>query len=325
MRVLVTGAAGFIGSNLVDALLARGDQVVGLDNFDPYYEPEQKRRNLGRARAQTSFSFVEADVRDRAALGAVFGTARPELVVHLAARAGVRASVAEPLLYTEVNELGGANVLSACHEAGNVPLLYASTSSVYGKTERLPFVEDDPANMPLSPYAASKRSGELMAYAFSEVYRLPVCVLRFFTVYGPRGRPDMGFFQFTRALLAGRPITLFGEDTARDFTYVDDIVAGVLGAARFLSGAGGFSTFNLGRSEPVVVRRVIELLASHLGVEPKIELGSLMPGEAVRTAANVDRAAKAFGYQPQISIEEGVRLWVDWISNSPEAPSLASG
>ncbi len=325
MRVLVTGAAGFIGSNVVDALLRQGDHVVGIDNFDPYYDPEQKRRNLGWAMAHSHFSLVRGDVRDREMLARTFESARPELVVHFAARAGVRASVAEPLLYTEVNELGGANVLSECQARGQVPIVYASTSSVYGKTNRLPFVEDDPAIFPLSPYAASKRAGELMAYAFSEVYGLPVCVLRFFTVYGPRGRPDMGFFAFTRALTQRSAITLFGEDTARDFTYVGDIVAGVLGAAQFLLEHRGFHTFNLGRSEPVVVRRVIELLAVRLGVEARIVLGSLMPGEAERTAANVDRAAKGFGYQPQISIEEGVKLWVEWILNSPEAPSLCTG
>lgn len=322
MRVLVTGAAGFIGSSVVDALLERGDSVVGVDNFDPYYDPAQKRRNVRRAQLHPNYRLVEADVRDAAALRETFGAARPELVIHLAARAGVRASVADPVLYAQVNELGGLNVLVACVEHGKVPIVYASTSSVYGKTTRIPFTEDDPAILPLSPYAATKRSGELMAYTFHELHQLPVCVLRFFTVYGPRGRPDMGFWKFTSAILSGKPIELYGESTARDFTYVGDIVRGVLGAGGWLANSRGHGTFNLGRSEPVVVRRVIELLGKALGVEPRISLGTLTPGEAHRTAADVSRAAAAFGYRPEVSIEEGVERWVAWIRESPEAPPI---
>lgn len=322
MRVLVTGAAGFIGSKVSDALLESGQEVFGFDNFDPYYDPEQKRRNIGSALRNDRYRFFEADVRRADQLREAFDAARPDAVVHLAARAGVRASVLDPMVYTEVNELGGLRVLMECHARGDIPVVYASTSSVYGKTKILPFREDDAANTPLSPYAASKRAGELMAYSFHEIHRLPVAILRFFTVYGPRGRPDMAFFKFTSALVEGRPIRLHGERTERDFTFVDDIAAGVLGALHWVTTTRGFDTFNLGRSEPIVVRRVIELLGSALGRIPNVVLGELEAGEAFRTAADVSRARNVFGYAPRVSIETGVERWVDWLRHSPEAPRL---
>jgi len=322
MRLLITGAAGFIASHLADRLLKRGDTVVGIDNFDPYYEPAQKWRNIEVARSHPDYAIVQGDIRDAQALGEAFDRARPDLVIHLAARAGVRTSLSDPFSYAEVNELGGLRVLMECQHRGNLPLLYASTSSVYGKTSPLPFSETDPALVPLSPYAASKRAGELMARTFHEIHGLSVNVLRFFTVYGPRGRPDMAFFKFTEALLQGHAIQLHGELTERDFTYVDDIVDGVIRAGDWLLGNPGFYTFNLGRSEPVVVRRVIELLARALGKEPRIELVALEPGEAFQTAANVTRAQQAFGYFPRVSLETGVEQWLKWLRESPEAPKI---
>jgi len=322
MRVLLTGAAGFIGSNVADMLLALGHSVTGFDNFDPYYDPGQKRRNLAVALGHASYRFLEGDVRDAVQLREAFDVATPDVVVHLAARAGVRASVEDPLTYVEVNELGGLRVLLECKNRNNTPIVYASTSSVYGKTTVIPFREDDPATTPLSPYAASKRGGELMAFSFHEIHRLPVCLLRFFTVYGPRGRPDMAFFGFTKSLVEGRPIRLHGEATERDFTFVEDIARGVTQAIDWVRRTRGFDTFNLGRSEPIVVRRVIELLGKAIGKTPDIVLGALEPGEAFRTAADVTRASDAFGYCPKVSIEEGVERWVDWLRKSPEAPRL---
>lgn len=322
MRVLVTGAAGFIGSNLADRLLQLGHEVVGFDNLDPYYDPAQKRRNLVVASTHPRYRFVEGDVRSGEQISRAFELAQPAVVIHLAARAGVRASVQDPLVYAEVNELGGLRVLMECHARGNVPVVYASTSSVYGKTQVIPFCEEDPATTPLSPYAASKRAGELMALSFNEIHRLPVAILRFFTVYGPRGRPDMAFFKFTSSLAQGRSIRLHGEETARDFTFVDDIVSGVVGAMDWVVDSRGFDTFNLGRTEPVVVRRVIELLAAALGRAPNIQLGELEPGEAFRTAANVEKAHRTFGYEPTIGIETGVERWVKWMRESPEAPRV---
>jgi len=322
MRILLTGAAGFIGSNVADRLLALGHEVTGFDNFDPYYDPAQKRRNIQTARTNPTYRFIDGDVRVADQLGAAFDLARPDVVIHLAARAGVRASVEDPMIYTEVNEVGGLRVLMECKSRGKIPLVYASTSSVYGETKTIPFREDDAASTPLSPYAASKRAGELMAYSFHKLHALPICILRFFTVYGPRGRPDMAFFKFTQALVEGKPIRLHGEQTERDFTYVLDIARGVIGAVEWLQQTGGFGTFNLGRSEPVVVRRVIELLGKALGKTPDIVLGELEPGEAFRTAADTNLARRAFGYAPEIGIETGVEKWVEWLSTSPEAPQI---
>lgn len=320
-RAVVTGAAGFIASNTVDRLLATGWSVLGFDNFDPYYDPAQKRRNIALAAKSAKFRFVTGDVRDPAALEAVFREYSPDAVVHLAARPGVRASIENPRLYAEVNEIGGLNVLECCVNHGNVPLVYASTSSVYGNSSVVPFREDDPALDPLSPYAASKRSGELMARTFHTLHELPTAITRFFTVYGPRGRPDMAVHKFTELIDAGKPITLHGESTARDFTYVDDIVSGVIGALSWLDGGGKFDTFNLGRSDPVRARTLIELLGETIGREPLVTLGELQPGESRVTCADVSKAASAFGYAPSIDLREGLARWLDWYRTDPESPA----
>ena len=321
---LVTGGAGFIGSSVADRFLRLGYRVTTFDNFDPYYDPAQKRRNVSWASSQPGYRLIEGDVRDRAALAAAFDAARPDVVVHLAARAGVRASVEDPRSYVEVNELGGLNVLELCHERGNVPIAYASTSSVYGATQVIPFREDDPAAGPLSPYAASKRGAEMMVHAFHHLYQLPVAVLRFFTVYGPRGRPDMAFAIFTRKLLAGEPVRLHGEETARDFTFVEDIADGVLGAVNWVREKPRLDTFNLGRTEPVRVRRLIELLADALGVSPTVELGQLGASETLVTSADVSKAHAAFGYAPKVDLTQGVRRWVEWIASDEAPPELRS-
>lgn len=319
-RVIVTGGAGFIGSSVADRLLEQGCAVTAFDNFDPYYSPEQKRRNVARAQRGGAYTLVEADVRDPGALRQCVAGFRPDAIVHLAAKAGVRASVADPTEYLQVNEQGGLNVLEAAREYGNVPVVYASTSSVYGATNIIPFREDDPAVGPLSPYAATKRGAELMVHALHHLHRQPVCMLRFFTVYGPRGRPDMAVHTFTRKLLRGEPIRLHGEETERDFTYVDDIASGVLGALDWVQAGPRCDTFNLGRSEPVRVRRLIEILAEALGVTARVELGELGASESPVTSANVDKAAAAFGYAPQVSLADGIQRWVEWCRNSDEAP-----
>jgi UDP-glucuronate 4-epimerase len=319
--VLVTGGAGFIGSHVADRFLADGWRVTALDNFDPYYDPGQKRRNVARASKNQGYSLIEADVREADAVKRAFDAARPELVVHLAARAGVRSSVADPLSYIQVNEIGGLHVLSACHDHGDVPLVLASTSSAYGASQDVPFREDDACNTPLSPYAASKRGSEHMAHAFRHLYGLPIAILRFFTVYGPRGRPDMAVASFSRDILAGAPIRLHGERTARDFTYVDDIVDGVMGAASWVRKERGFDTFNLGRSEPVRVRKLIDLLANALEKPAIVELAELGKSEVAITCADVAKAGRVFGYRPKVSLEEGIRRWVIWLRESDEAPT----
>ena len=321
-RALVTGAAGFIASSTVDRLLDQGWSVLGFDNFDPYYDPAQKRRNLTRATKSDRFRFVEGDVRDPAAVNSAFSGWSPDAVVHLAARPGVRASIENPRLYAEVNEIGGLNVLEACVNHGNVPLAYASTSSVYGNSAPVPFKEDDPALEPLSPYAASKRSGELMARTFHTLHQLPTAILRFFTVYGPRGRPDMAVHKFTELIDAGKAIHLHGEKTARDFTYVDDIVNGVTGSLAWLDRGGKFDTFNLGRSDPLLARTLIDQLGELIGREPEVILTHLQPGESAVTCADVSKAKDAFGYSPSVQLREGLHRWLEWYRKSPESPAV---
>ncbi len=317
--VLVTGAAGFIGSHVADRLLQAGCRVTGFDNFDPYYDPALKRQNVALAKQSDRYQLIEGDVRTRTELSAAFDAARPDFVVHLAARAGVRASVEDPLVYVQVNEIGGLFVLDECTKRGGIPVVLASTSSAYGASQEVPFRENDRCDTPLSPYAASKRGSELMAHAYRHLYELPVAILRFFTVYGPRGRPDMAVASFTRDILADRPLRLHGETTARDFTYIDDIVDGVIGASEWLERTRGFDSFNLGRSEPVRVRRLIDLLAEALGKPARVELSKLGQSEVSITSANVAKAGAEFGYAPKISIEEGVRRWVEWFRESSEA------
>jgi UDP-glucuronate 4-epimerase len=321
MRALVTGGAGFIGSSVADRLLAGGWEVTAFDSFDPYYDPEQKRRNVAVAGQNDHYRLVEGDVRDRAAVDTVFAATDPQVVVHLAARAGVRRSVEQPASYVTTNELGGLHVIDACRMHGNVPIVFASTSSVYGDAQP-PFREADAAEVPLSPYAASKRASELMVRTYHHLHGLPAAILRFFTVYGPRGRPDMAFWGFTKALRYEEPLRLHGETTARDFTHIDDIVDGVVGAIEWVRSSRGCDTFNLGRSEPVRVRRLIEMLATALEVRPRIEMGHLQPGESHVTAADVSRARAAFGYAPTRSLAEGIAGWVRWVDESPEAPEV---
>jgi UDP-glucuronate 4-epimerase len=323
-RALVTGAAGFIASSTVDRLLEAGWHVVGYDNFDPYYDPAQKRRNIAIASGHERYRFVEGDVRDPAALNGAFRDSSLDAVVHLAARPGVRASIENPRLYAEVNEIGGLNVLEACVTHGNVPLVYASTSSVYGNSAAVPFREDDPAIDPLSPYAASKRSGELMARTFHTLHKLPTAIVRFFTVYGPRGRPDMAVHKFTELIDHGKPIRLHGESTARDFTYIDDIVSGIIGSLSWLDRGGAFDTFNLGNSDPVLARTLIEYLGKAIGREPDVILTHLQPGESSVTCADVSKAAAAFDYAPRVDLREGVARWLDWYRTSAESPLAAN-
>ncbi len=323
MRALVTGGAGFIGSHVADRFLRDGYTVTAVDNFDPYYDPAQKRRNVAQAQSNDSYRLVEADVADGAAVTRAFEMAEPDIVVHLAAKAGVRASVDDPASYIRVNELGGLHLLDACKVHGTA-MAFASTSSVYGNTSRVPFVEDDYCDRPLSPYAASKRGAEMMVHAYHDLYDLPIAILRFFTVYGPRGRPDMAVAKFTRQLWAGETITLHGEETERDFTFIDDIVDGVMGAVAWVGKGRRTDTFNLGRSEPVRVTRLIELMGKALGVEPRVQVGRLQPGESKVTSANVSKAAGAFDYEPKVSLEEGIARWVEWL-DGPEAPPRDRG
>ncbi len=327
MKMLVTGAAGFIGYHLCEQLLARGDAVVGVDNLNPYYDVKLKNARLQRLQRHPGFAFRKLDLADRAAVRELVD-ARPDRVLHLAAQAGVRYSLENPQAYIDANLLGFANVLEICRQVQAAHLVYASSSSVYGANTGIPFSVHQNVDHPLSLYAATKKANELMAHAYSHLYRLPVTGLRFFTVYGPWGRPDMALFMFTRAILEGKPITVFDQgEVARDFTYVDDIVEGVLRALDCLpkpdpnwSGAApdpGSSTapyrlYNIGNHQPVKVARLIAILEDCLGRQAKKINKPLPSCDVPLTCADVSDLARDVGFMPATPIEEGVRRFVDW-------------
>lgn len=311
-RVLLTGAAGFIGSHLAEGLLARGDTVIGVDNFDPFYARAVKERNLERARSFPEFGFHDVNILDAAALAPL---CTPEtVVVHLAAKAGVRPSLQDPAGYVRVNVVGTQSVLDAMRAAGVRRLVFGSSSSVYGDDTEPPFREDAPAAQPISPYAATKRAGELILQAHAPHVGLRAAALRFFTVYGPRQRPDLAIHSFTRRLSAGEPITMFGDGgEARDYTYIDDIVAGVISALDWTASApAGMEIFNLGGNEAVPLARMISTIAGELGVTPTIERGQRQPGDVRHTSADLAKSARVLGYRPATSFPDGVRRFVAW-------------
>ncbi|MBI1321402.1 MAG: NAD-dependent epimerase/dehydratase family protein [Candidatus Hydrogenedens sp.] len=308
--ILITGAAGFIGSHLSERLLARADRVAGLDCFNDYYDPAIKRANLTASHSHPEFSLHETDICHREALFEVFRTVRPDVVVHLAARAGVRPSLLDPQLYHEVNVKGSQNLLDACREYPVQNLVFASSSSVYGGSDRVPFREDDPVHGPVSMYAATKRMNELQAHVHSHLYGLNVSMMRFFTVYGPRQRPDMAINKFTRMIAAGQPIPMFGDGTTRrDYTYIDDIVDGLV---RTIDRPRPYEVYNLGESDTTELRELIQLLGELLGVEPVIDHQPLQPGDVPLTYADISKARELLGYDPQVPIREGLRRYVEW-------------
>jgi UDP-glucuronate 4-epimerase len=321
MRVLVTGAAGFIGSHLSERLVARGDEVVGLDNFDPFYPRAVKERNVAELLAGPRFSLVEGDLRQPADLDRAFEKARPDVVVHLAALAGVQPSLADPARYADVNVLGTVRVSEAARTHGVRRFVFASSSSVYGRDSVPPFKESDPCLQPVSPYASTKRACELELFTAHHLYGLDVTCLRFFTVYGPRQRPDLAIHKFARLILAGKPITLFGDgSTSRDYTWIDDIIDGVVAAVDETSegpgGSPGFRIYNLGGSRTTTLARLVELISGALGVKPAIEWKPEQPGDMKRTHADVSLAGKALGYAPRVPIEEGIARFVAWVKTT---------
>ena len=312
--VLVTGGAGFIGSHLVDRLLSRGDRVVVLDNFDAYYDPAIKRKNLTGARAAgvaDRCAIVEGDIRDMAAVEALFGSHAIDAVVHLAARAGVRPSIEDPLLYQDVNLKGTANLLEACRRFGVKRFLFGSSSSVYGDSLEVPFSEDARMDRPVSPYAATKVAGELMCYTYHHLFDLNVFCLRFFTVYGPRQRPEMAIHKFTRLVMEGRPLPRFGDGrTERDYTYIDDILDGLVKA---LDRVRGYGVFNLGESKRVSLAYLIGLIEKAVGRSAQVEILPEQPGDVRMTYADITRARRDLGYDPRVPIEEGIQRFVAWM------------
>jgi UDP-glucuronate 4-epimerase len=318
MSILVTGAAGFIGFHTAKALLARGDRVVGIDNLNDYYDVALKEARLGKLEAHTDFSFVKLDVVDR---GAVFGVLERHRditgIIHLAAQAGVRYSLENPYAYVDANIMGTLVMLEAARRVERLTgFTYASSSSVYGANESQPFTTEDRVDRPVSLYAATKRSCELMAYAYSRLYGLPATGLRFFTVYGPWGRPDMAAYRFTRAILAGQPIQVFNDGRmARDFTYIDDVVAGTIAAHdRPPAPQDGVRhrLYNLGSHRPENLLDFIGVLERALGRTAKKQLLPLQPGDAPETFADIDASRRDLGFEPKTGIEDGLARFVDW-------------
>ena len=311
-RVLVTGAAGFIGSHLVEALARRGDEVVGIDNFDPFYARAMKERNLREMGRLPNFRFHEQDMLDVPALQKLL---TPDTVVaHLAARAGVRPSIADPVGYAQANVIGTAAVVEAARRAGVSRIAFGSSSSIYGDSTPSPFREDAPAVEPVSPYAATKRAAELLIHAVAPIHGFRCAALRFFTVYGPRQRPDLAIHAFARRMVEGEVITLFGDGTqARDYTYTDDIVAGVAAAIDWTATAPvGLEPFNLGGNRSVPTGAMVAELAQALGIEPRLQWGPMQPGDVQRTAADLTRSGAVLGYAPVTPFPEGIRRFVAW-------------
>lgn len=312
-KIIVTGGAGFIGSHLVDRLLAEGASVVVIDNFDPYYSPALKSANLDNARGYSHdrFRLQELDIRDAAGVKAVIEREQPHAIIHMAAKAGVRPSIEAPTLYTEVNVLGTVHLLEAAVAVRPLPrFILASSSSVYGDRDRAPFRESDPVDSPVSPYAATKRAAELMTSTFHHLHGLPATCLRFFTAYGPRNRPDLAISKFARLIEQGETVPMFGDGTTRrDYTYVDDLVDGIVRATERCS---GLNLYNLGHSHPIELRAMIEEIGRALGKTPKIQRLPDQPGDVRLTFADVSLAAAELGYHPRTTFEEGIRQFVQW-------------
>ncbi|HEX5436352.1 MAG TPA: GDP-mannose 4,6-dehydratase [Gemmatimonadaceae bacterium] len=321
-RVLVTGAAGFIGSHTVDALLDRGNVVTGLDNFDTFYDPAIKRANLSSAHQHADFTLVTADVRDADAVRRALEEAAPDVVVHLAARAGVRPSIEDPALYADVNVTGTTVVLECARAAGVTRFVIASSSSVYGNDAQVPFREDDPAIHPVSPYAATKRAAELVCDAYATLYpALRIISLRFFTVYGPRQRPDLAIHKFTRLISAGEPIPFYGTgEDSRDYTYMTDVLQGVLGAIdRTRTTALHHEIYNLGESATTTLNELVGLIEAAVGRRADRTCLPAQPGDVRCTFADVQRARAALGYAPRVAIRDGIPRFVEWFRGAGAA------
>jgi UDP-glucuronate 4-epimerase len=310
MRILITGGAGFIGYHVARRLLGLGHEIALVDNFNEFYDPALKRRNVEDLRAEGTAALFEADILDAAALSGAFERTQPEAVIHLAAWAGVRPSIQKPALYAQVNVTGTVNVLELARRAGVQRFLFGSSSSVYGGSTRIPFREDDPVDRPISPYAATKRAGELLCHTYARNFSMDITCLRFFTVYGPRQRPEMAIRKFARLILDGDEVPVFGDGRSRrDYTYVDDIVDGVVAALRPLP---GYEILNLGESRTVTLLELIALLEKALGRKAHLRFLPEEPGDMAVTYADISRARQLLGYQPRTAIEEGIGKFVDW-------------
>jgi len=316
MRILVTGGAGFIGSHLTERLLARGDRVVVLDDFDDFYDPSIKRSNVAAHLGHAGYRLVEGDIRDRALVFRLFAEERFDAVAHLAARAGVRPSLTQAVLYEEVNCVATLHLLDAAVAHGRPRFIFASSSSVYGLNSKLPFSEDDPIDRPASPYAATKRAGELHVYTAHHLHALPTVCLRFFTVYGPRQRPEMAIARFIRGLEAGEPIPFYGDGTSRrDYTYVDDVADGILAA---LDRDFGFEIVNLGGARPVTLSELVAALEAATGRTARLARQPDQPGDVPVTFAATEKAQRLLGFRARVPLAEGLRRSVEWYRGQVE-------
>lgn len=310
MKIVITGVAGFIGSHLGEKLISLGHEVIGIDNFDPFYPQKFKESNLAVLRTSDKFSFYEADIRNKQSIKDIFNADKIDLVVHLAAKAGVRPSIEQITEYYEVNIDGTVNLLECMREANVTKLVFASSSSVYGNNEKTPFSETDFVDNPISPYAATKKSGELLCHVYYSLYKFDINCLRFFTVFGPRQRPDLAIHKFTRLIDQGKEVPFFGDgSTSRDYTYVDDIVSGILCAINNLK---GFNVYNLGESRVIKLDELILSIEKALNKKAKLNKQPLQPGDVQKTFADISKAKEEIGYNPQYDFETGIKQFVDW-------------
>ncbi|WP_286863408.1 MULTISPECIES: NAD-dependent epimerase [Pantoea] len=328
MNFLVTGAAGFIGFHVSQRLLAAGHQVVGIDNLNDYYDVNLKHARLNLIKANPGFTFIEMDLADRDAMASLFGQNRFQRVIHLGAQAGVRYSIENPHAYADANLIGHLNILEGCRHHKIEHLLYASSSSVYGLNRKMPFSTEDSVDHPVSLYAATKKANELMSHTYSHLYQLPTTGLRFFTVYGPWGRPDMALFKFTRAMIAGEAIDVYNQgQMKRDFTYIDDITEAIVRLQDVIpqkddhwtvetgspaTSSAPYRVYNIGNSQPVTLMSYIEAIEKALGITANKNLMPMQPGDVLETSADTSALFEAIGFKPQTGVEEGVKKFVDW-------------
>jgi UDP-glucuronate 4-epimerase len=316
--ILVTGGAGFIGSHLCERLLSNGIRVIAMDNFDTYYDPKIKSKNVEAIarRFPDRFDLVTGDIRNPIQVKGILQKNKVDVVIHLAARAGVRPSIAEPLLYQDVNIRGTIVLLEACKEHGVENFIFASSSSVYGENQRVPFSEKDLDIQPISPYGATKRAGELLCYSYHHLYRMNTACLRIFTAYGPRQRPEMAIHKFTRLIDRGEKIPMFGDGSSRrDYTYIDDLIDGILGVIDYHK---GFGVYNLGESQTTSLRELIRLIEEALGKKANIETMAFQPGDVSVTYANITKAKRMLKYHPKVKMKEGIQRFVEWYKRAKD-------
>lgn len=316
MNIIVTGGAGFIGSHLCEKLLKLGHRILCIDNFNDFYDPRIKRNNIKGIIENPDFKLFEVDILSQAEINNIFSSYPIDLVIHLAARAGVRPSITQPLLYEKVNVIGTLNILEACKKNKINKLIFASSSSIYGANKKIPFSEEDSVDFPVSPYAFTKKSGELICYTYHHLYNIDTICVRFFTVYGPRQRPEMAIHKFTRKIFNKEPIDIYGDgSSSRDYTYIDDIINGVI---NMIGKVKGYEIVNLGNSYPVKLIDLVHLIEDTTGIKATINFTPSMPGDVFITCADIRKARKYYNYNPKVTIKEGLIKFIDWYKEQGE-------